>query len=58
MADMFGGGEHQPLVKITGQDKPLTGMAKLRQAEKNKRGNPAPPVQKDKPDRKKTDVDL
>ena len=42
-------------------DKPLTGMAKLRQNEKDKHDNPALPIQKNKPDRadrKKSDADL
>ena len=69
LADMFSGGNIEDYknainiveVKEKADKQQLTGMAKLRQSEKDKRDNPAPPVQKDKSDRanrKKSDIDL
>ena len=45
-------------VKEKSDKQQLTGMAKLRQTEKDKRDNPQPPILKDKSDRKKSDLDL
>ena len=68
LVDMFSGGdigdyrrskvEKDAETPEKSEDKPLTGMAKLRASEKEKRESPVPLVQKDKSDRRKSDLDL